>query len=84
MEIKDIVEIVKAGLAQLTGFSSPAVIGINKEGDIWRITVEMTEKPSKAANLDLLGIYDVRVDVSGKLLGYERIRTRKRCEIQKG
>jgi len=50
---------------------------------MWHITVEITEKPSGAANLDLLGIYDVRVDASGNLLGYERVRMRKRCEIQK-
>jgi len=83
MEIKDIVEIAKVELVQLTGFSSPTAIGIDKEADIWHITVEITEKPSEAANLDLLGIYDVRVDASGNLLGYERIRMRKRCEIQR-
>lgn len=85
-EIKDIVEIAKAELVQLTGFSFPTAIGINKEADIWHITVEITEKPSEAANLDLLGIYDVRVDASvrpRRILGYEKIRMRKRCDIQK-
>jgi len=80
METNRIVKIAKAELLQLTGFSSPAAIGINKEADIWHITVEIVERPSKAANLDLLGIYDVRIDASGKLLGYERLRTKKRCE----
>jgi hypothetical protein len=80
MEIKDIVEITKAKLTQLTGFSSPNAIGINKEEGIWRITVEITEKSSGAPNLDLLGIYDARVDASGNLLSYDRIRMRKRCE----
>lgn len=80
MEIKDVVEIAKAELVQLTGFTSPNAIGINKETDIWHITVEITEKSSAAPNLDLLGIYDVRIDAFGNLLGYERIRIRKRCE----
>ncbi|MBU0661809.1 MAG: gas vesicle protein [Bacteroidetes bacterium] len=84
MEIKNIVEIAKAGLVQLTGFSSPAAIGINKEADIWHNTVEITEKSSAAPNLDLLGIYDVRVDASGNLLGYEKIGMRKRGDVQKG
>ena len=79
-EINDIVEVAKCGLEQLTGFSTPHAIGINKEADVWHITIEITEKSSEAANLDLLGIYDVRVDVSGNLLGYERLRMRKRCE----
>jgi hypothetical protein len=80
MEIRDIVENAKASLVQLTGFSSPNAIGINKEADIWCITVEITEKPSAAVNLDFLGIYDVQVDLSGNLIGYERIKMRKRCE----
>jgi hypothetical protein len=80
MEIKDIVEIANTGLVELTGFTSPKAIGINKEADIWHITIEMTEKSSESSNLDLLGIYDVRVSVAGSLLGYERVRMRKRCE----
>ncbi|MFA5819230.1 MAG: gas vesicle protein GvpO [Bacteroidales bacterium] len=79
-EIKESVEAAKSGLEQLTGFIDPRVIGINQESDEWHITVEITEKSSAAPNLDLLGIYDVRVDASGNFLGYERIRMRKRCE----
>ena len=80
MEIKEIAEIAKAELVQLTGFSSPNVIGINKEADIWHFTVEITEKSSTAVNLDLLGVYDVQIDLSGNLLCYQRTRMRKRCE----
>lgn len=83
MEIKDIAEIAKQKLVELTGFSSPNVIGISREEDIWHITVEITEKPSEAINLEILGVYDVQVDVSGNLLGFERIRMRKRGEIQR-
>lgn len=83
MEIKGITEIAKKKLVEFTGFSSPNVIGINKEEDIWHITVEITEKASEAINLEILGIYDVRVDASGNLLGFERIRMRKRGDIQR-
>ncbi|MEI6089160.1 MAG: gas vesicle protein GvpO [bacterium] len=80
MEINDIVEIAKSELMKLSGFTSPNAIGVNNEFDIWHITIEITEKSSEAVNLDLLGIYDVRIDSSGNLLGYERLRQRKRCE----
>jgi hypothetical protein len=83
VDIKDIVEIAKQKLAVLTGFSSPNAIGVNREGDTWHITIEITEKPSEAINLEILGIYDVQLDDSGNLLGYERIRMRKRGDIQK-
>ncbi len=84
MEIKDITEIAKKELVELTKFSSPTVIGVNKEGNIWHITVEIIEKPSPAINLELLGIYDIRIDASGDFLGYEKMRMRKRGDIQKG
>lgn len=83
MEIKDIAEIAKEKLVELTGFSSPNVIGINREKDIWHITVEIIEKPSEAINLEILGIYDVRLDSSGNLLGFERIKMRKRGDVQR-
>jgi len=83
MEIKDIVEIAKKNLAELTEFSSPNTIGIDKEEDVWHITVEMVEKPSESVNLEILGIYDVRLDASGNLLGFERISMRKRGDVQK-
>jgi hypothetical protein len=82
MDIKEISEIAKTKLAELTGFSLPNVIGIDRKEDTWNITIEITEKPSEATNLEILGIYQVRLDASGTLLGYERIRLRKRGDIQ--
>lgn len=81
METKEISEIAKKKLIELTGFTSPHVIGMIKKEDNWQITVEIIEKPSEAVNLEILGIYDVKVDTSGKLLGYERIMMRKRGDI---
>jgi len=83
MEIKDIVEIAKGKLAELTEFRSPNAIGIDREGDTWHITVEIVEKPSQAVNLEILGIYDIRLDASGNLLGFERTGMRKRGDIQR-
>ena len=83
MEMANVLEIARRRLAELTGFSSPDVIGANKELDIWHVTVEIVEKPSESANLEILGIYDVRLDASGNLLGFERIRMRKRGDIER-
>ena len=46
--------------------------------------IEITEKPSPASNLEVLGIYEVRLDVNGNFLGYERKKMRKRGDIQRG
>ena len=83
MDMRKIVETAKQKLIELTGFTSPNAIGVKKEGDIWHITIEIIEKPSAAVNLEVLGIYDVQLDASGNFFGYERIRMRKRCDIQK-
>jgi hypothetical protein len=81
MEIKELAKIAKSELAELTGFASPNVIGVDRNADIWHFTVEIIEKPSEAKNLDVLGIYEVRLDTSGNLLGYERKMMRKRGDI---
>ncbi|MDI6779425.1 MAG: gas vesicle protein GvpO [Bacteroidota bacterium] len=83
MDIKNIVENAKQKLAELTGFTSPSAIGVNREGETWRILIEITEKTSPASNLEVLGIYEVRLDVNGNFLGYERKKMRKRCDIQR-
>jgi len=83
MDIKDIVENAKKKLVELTGFTSPSAIGVKKEGETWQIIIEITEKPSPASNLDMLGIYEVCLDVNGNLLSYKRENIRKRGDIQR-
>ena len=81
--IRNIVQNAKEKLVELTGFTSPSAIGVDREGETWRIVIEITEKPSPASNLEVLGIYEVRLDVNGDLLGYERKKMRKRGDIQR-
>jgi len=82
MDIKDIVENAKKSLVELTGFTCPSAIGVSKEGETWQIIIEITEKPSLASNLEVLGIYEVHLDVNGNLLDYMRKDMRKRGYIQ--
>ncbi len=81
MEIRELAIIAKRELEELTGFTSPNVIGIGKREDLWYITIEIIEKKSEAANLEVLGIYEVRLDTSGGFIGYERTMMRKRGDI---
>ena len=83
MDIKGIVENAKKSLVELTGFTSPSAIGVSKEGETWQVIIEITEKPSAASNLEMLGIYEVRLDVDGNLLEYMRKEMRKRGDIQR-
>jgi hypothetical protein len=81
MEIRELAIIAKRELEELTGFTSPNVIGIGKREDLWYITIEIIEKKSEAVNLEVLGIYEVRLDTSGGFIGYERTMMRKRGDI---
>jgi hypothetical protein len=32
--------------------------------------------------MDLLGVYEVQLDHTGELIGYERTRIRRRCDLE--
>lgn len=82
MEIKEIVEKAKKALADLTQFKMPRGIGAEKSGKEWVVRVEITEKSSIPEGMDVLGIYDVRLDEEGNVLGYERKGLKRRGDTE--
>lgn len=80
MEPKEIIEQAKKQLADLTGFKEPAGIGLRKEKEGWVATIEMVEKKSIPEGMDIIGTYEVRLDVKGDLLGYEKLAMRKKMD----
>lgn len=80
MEIKEILEKAKKELASLTGFKSPACIGIKREGTKWIVNIEIIEKTSIPESMDILGTYEVNMSDTGKIHGYKRIGLRKRMD----
>jgi len=82
MEPKELIEKAKKQLADLTDFASPAGTGLRKEKEGWVVTVEVVEKKSIPDGMDLLGTYEVRVDLKGNMLGYERKGLRKRIDTK--
>jgi len=82
METKELIAKAKTQLADLTGFKSPAGIGLKKEKDGWVVTIEIVEKNSIPDGMDILGTYDVRLDLKGNVLNYERKELRKRMDTE--
>ncbi len=65
-------------LMELTGLKVSSVTGAVKEGDVWRITLEMIDKKSIPDSMDVLATYEVRMGPDGEMLGFTRGRLRKR------
>lgn len=85
MDIKDITERAKKELSELTGFTSPKAIAVEREGGKgWLVKVEVIEKESIPNGMDVLGIYAVHLSDTGALLGYAREAMRKRSDTDIG
>jgi hypothetical protein len=59
-------------LAELTGRRPESVLGLERDGDGWTVTLELTELQRVPNSTDLLGAYVVHLDEDGELVGYER------------
>lgn len=82
MAMKDMAETAKKEVAELTGFTSPALVGARKEGADWIFSIELVEKQSIPDGMDIIGAYEVKADSSGKLLEYGRKSSRRRCDVK--
>lgn len=68
----------KMELVGLTNLAPSTVMGVTKDGEEWVVTIEMLEKKSIPDSMDILGVYEVRLNNSGEVLNFNRISLRKR------
>ena len=80
MTVPKIIEMARAQLAEATGLKLSTTVSALKDDQTWRITVEMVEKKSIPDGMDILGIYEARLNGNGELLEFVRINMRKRME----
>ncbi len=74
----------RAQLGELTGRPAESVLGLRKDDDGWKITVEVVELSRVPTSTDLLGCYVVTLDEDGQLTGYERVRRYQRGQAGGG
>lgn len=68
-------------LAEITGMEPGAVTAMERsDDDGWKLSVELLELERIPRAADILGVYEVELDASGKLLGYRRVRRYSRGE----
>lgn len=70
----DLARAARSQLAELTGRVPESVLGLRKDDDGWKVTVEVVELSRIPSSTDLLGVYVVALDDQGELVGYERVR----------
>lgn len=80
MSMKETAEKAKKELVELTGFKSPSLVGVKKEGGGWIFSIELVEKNSIPEGMDILGLYEVKIDSAGDVASYERKSSRRRTD----
>src|SRR5579884_60303 len=74
----------RSQLADLTGRAPESVLGLRKDDDGWKVTVELVELSRVPTSTDLLGCYVVTLGDDGELVGYERVRRYQRGQAGGG
>lgn len=72
------------GLVRVTGLRLSSVVGMESADDGWQLTVELIEKESIPRAMDILGLYRIRLDPQGEIVGFERTGLRRRSDTPGG
>jgi len=79
-----IIKKARSELSNLTGLEISSTVATQKEEDGWMVTMEVIEKHSIPDGMDILAIYDTRLDSEGNMLEFKRVRMRKRIDTDDG
>lgn len=82
MNANEIIKKAQEEFARLSKLPVNAVIGLSKEEEGWVVSLEALERKAIPDTMDVLGLYEVRLDNEGNLLGFERKKLRKRSETE--
>jgi len=78
MDVSEAVKMVLGGFPNLTNLKTSGVVGVSHGDDGWVVSIEMLEKKSIPDSMDVLGLYEVKVDDHGKIVDFNRVKLRKR------
>ncbi|MGA2325259.1 MAG: gas vesicle protein [Bryobacteraceae bacterium] len=81
LELSEAMYRATQGLAVLK-LKLSGVSGVSRTDQGWRVVLELVERAAVPDTMDLLGVYEVQLDHTGELIGYERTRIRRRCDLE--
>ena len=80
-------QIIKKAQEEFVGLGKiPAngVTGLSKTEEGWVVSLEALERRAIPDTMDVLGLYEIRLDNEGNLLGFDRRKLRRRGETKEG
>jgi hypothetical protein len=82
---RQLLEIARGQVADVTGRNVETVSGFNRDGDDgWIVTVEVLELERVPSTMDLLATYEVTLSGDGDVLGFERRKRYHRAAVDDG
>ena len=78
----ELVSMVKKEFAGLTNLRVDGITSLSKDDGVYVVSLEALERKAIPDSMDVLGIYEVRLDNEGNLLSFERKRLRKRADTK--
>ncbi len=81
MKLRDAIDNAVTQLQDCLRLELSRIIEASRTEDGWHITVELIERKAVPDTQDLLGTYEVELDIYGELMGYERVNMRRRMDL---
>jgi len=82
MNANEIIKKAQEEFARLGKTPANGVTGLTKAEEGWVVLLEAVERKAIPDAMDVLGLYELRLDNEGNLLGLDRKRLRKRGETK--
>ncbi len=82
MNANEVIEKARKEFAGLGKTPADGITGLSKTEEGWAILLEALERKAIPDTMDVLGLYELRLDNDGHLLSLDRKKLRKRGETQ--
>jgi hypothetical protein len=80
MNANEVIEMARQQFSNLGKKPADGVTGLSRTEEGWSIMLEALERKAIPDTLDVLGLYELRLDNQGNLLSLDRKKLRKRGE----
>ena len=82
MNANEVIEKARREFVGLGKTPADGITGLSKTEEGWSILMEALERKAIPDTMDVLGLYELRLDNDGHLLSLDRKKLRKRGETQ--